>query len=112
MNTATEVVEGIRAICQRIRSKVPRAEIILMAVMPREQSPDHPRRKLIIEINRQLAVFAKESKITLIDIGPNLLTPDGILSREIAKDFCHPTEKGYQIWADELRPFLNNIYPF
>jgi lysophospholipase L1-like esterase len=112
MNTAPEIVDAIRSICQRIRSKVPRAEIILMAVMPREQSPDHPRRKLIIEINRQLAVFAKESKIKLIDIGPKLLTPDGILSREIAKDFCHPTEKGYQIWADESRPFLNNIYPF
>ncbi len=112
MNTASEIVEGIRAICQRVRSKVPRAEIILMAVMPREQSPDHPRRKLINEINRQLAVFVRESKITLIDIGPKMLAPDGTFSMDISRDFCHPTEKGYQIWADELRPFVNDLYPF
>lgn len=103
INTAPEIVEGIRAICLRVRSKIPGAKIILMAIFPREQSPDHPRRLLINEINQQLKVFARENNITLVDIGPDMLAPDGTLPKEIANDFCHPTEKGYQIWADHIR---------
>lgn len=110
MNTAPEIVEGIRAICGRVRSKVPGARIILMAVFPREQSAGHPRRILINEINRQLEIFAREQKITLVNIGPKMLEPDGTLSREIASDFCHPTEKGYQIWADAIRQFISESY--
>jgi lysophospholipase L1-like esterase len=106
MNTATEIVEGIRAICMRVRSKLPGTGIILMAVFPREQSPAHPRRILINEINRQLEVFAKENKIEFVNIGPKMLAPDGTLPKEIAGDFCHPTEKGYQIWADAIRSLV------
>jgi lysophospholipase L1-like esterase len=107
MNTAPEIVEGVRAICQRVRSKVPGAKIVLMAIMPREQSPTHPRRILINEINRQLKDFAWEQKITLVDIGPKMLAPDGTLPKDIANDFCHPTEKGYQIWADDIRSLIS-----
>jgi lysophospholipase L1-like esterase/acetyl esterase/lipase len=107
MNTAPEIVEGIRAICMRVRSKVPGAKIVLMSVFPREQSPIHPRRILINEINRNLELFAKENNITLLNIGPKMLAPDGTLPKDIAPDFCHPTEKGYQIWADAIGPFIS-----
>ncbi len=107
MNTPAEIVEGIRAICGRVRSKVPGAGIILMAVLPREQSPANLRRIMISEINRQLKDFAREQKIMLVDIGPQMVSPDGTLSKEIAGDFCHPTEKGYQIWADGIRSLID-----
>ncbi|HEY3388042.1 MAG TPA: GDSL-type esterase/lipase family protein, partial [Prolixibacteraceae bacterium] len=107
MNTAPEIVEGIHDICMRVRSKVPGAKIILMAVFPREESPTHPRRILINEINKQLEAFANEQKITFVNIESKMLTRDGILTREIAGDFCHPTEKGYQIWADAIRSFIS-----
>lgn len=107
MNSATEIVEGIRAVCMRLRSKVPGAHLVLMKVFPREEKPDHQRRILINKINKQLEIFARENNIDLLDIGPKMLTPDGTLSKEIANDFCHPTEKGYQIWADEIRRFVD-----
>jgi len=107
MNTAPEIVEGIRAICMRLRSKVPGAKIVLMSVFPREHEPTHPRRILINEINRNLETFVKENNITLLNIGPKMLEADGTLPKEIAPDFCHPTEKGYQIWADAIRPFIS-----
>src|SRR5665647_2851125 len=106
INSAPEIVEGIATICKRVRSKVPGAKIVLMAVLPREQSPTHPRRVLINEINKQLEIFAKENNIDFVNIGSKMLAPDGTLSQEIASDFCHPTEKGYQIWADEIRSLV------
>lgn len=107
MNTSAEVVEGVCAICGRVRSKVPGTKIILMAVFPREQSPANPRRILINEINKQLEAFAMEQKITFVNIGPKMLSTDGTLSNDIAGDFCHPTEKGYQIWADAIRSLIS-----
>lgn len=107
MNSATEIVEGIRAVCMRLRSKVPGAHLVLMKVFPREEKPDHPRRQLIKEINKQLEIFARQNNIDLLDIGSKMLTPDGTLPKEIENDFCHPTEKGYQIWADEIRQFVD-----
>jgi len=108
-NSASEILEGIKAVSDRIQTKLPRTKIILMAIFPREESPAHPRRALINDTNVLLADYAKKQNIAFIDIGPKMLSPDGTLSKEIAGDFCHPTEKGYQIWADALRPFLNDL---
>ena len=108
-NTAPEIVEGIAAICHRVRSKVPQAKIILMAVFPRQEKPDHPRRLLIYETNRLLEDFAAENNITLLDISKQMLTKKGVLERRIARDFCHPTEVGYSIWAEALFPFVTEV---
>ena len=106
-NTATEIVDGISAICMRVRSKVPDARIILMAIFPREQNPTDPRRVLIKEINEQLVTFANDHKISFVDIGPGMLDPDGRFLPGMTFDFCHPTEKGYQIWADGIRSLIS-----
>jgi lysophospholipase L1-like esterase/acetyl esterase/lipase len=110
-NTPTEIAEGIRAIVQRLRAKAPGARIVLMAVFPREQKPDHSRRQHISEINKLLAGFGQMPGITFLDLGPKLLQPDGSISPEIMRDFCHPTEKGYQIWGEALAPWLAPAAP-
>jgi lysophospholipase L1-like esterase len=91
----------------RVRSKVPDARIILMAIFPREQNPTDPRRILIKEINEQLVTFANDHKITFVDIGPGMLDADGHFLPGMTFDFCHPTEKGYHIWADGIRSLIS-----
>ncbi|MEI8038661.1 MAG: GDSL-type esterase/lipase family protein [Verrucomicrobiota bacterium] len=105
-NTPAEIVEGIAAICGRVRSKVPGVKILLMQVFPREQKADHPRRQAIAEINRLLVAFAAANHLELIDLAPKFLQPDGTLPAELMPDFCHPHEAGYAIWGDALRPLL------
>jgi len=56
---ARRIAEGIRQVIIRIRSKVPAAKIILMAVFPRDQKPDAPRRAQIAGINKLIAEFGK-----------------------------------------------------
>ena len=106
MNIAPEIVEGIRAVCLRVRSKLPHAKIVLMAIFPREEDPQSSRRMLINEINKQLKIFAEEQHITLVDIGPNMLAPDGHFLPGMMLDFTHPTDKGYQVWADAIKPLI------
>ena len=43
-NTPAEIVAGLKEICGRIRSKIPRTKIVLMAIFPREKDPINPRR--------------------------------------------------------------------
>ncbi len=105
-NTPAEIVEGISAICGRVRAKVPGVKIILTQVMPREEKPDHPRRAQIAETNRLLVEFAKTNQLDLVDLAPKFLKPDGTLPKELMPDFCHPSEAGYRIWGDALRPLL------
>jgi acetyl esterase/lipase/lysophospholipase L1-like esterase len=105
-NTPAEIAEGVGAILRRLRAKTPQARIILMAVFPREQKPDHPRRRQIAEINQLLSQLGQLPGVTWLDIGPKLLQPDGTISPEIMRDFCHPTEAGYRIWGNALAPWL------
>lgn len=107
-NTPEEVAEGIKAVLQRLRAKVPEARIILMAVFPREQSPAHPRRSQIAQINLQLAGLGGIPGVTFLDLGPKLLEPDGTISPRVMADFCHPTESGYRIWGQALVPLLQS----
>lgn len=109
MNTAEEIVQGIREVCLRVRSKVPGTKIIVTAIFPREQDPQHPRRQLIAEINKKLKTFAEEHQLMLIDPGPEMLAANGTFLPGIMLDFTHPTDKGYQIWADAIKKLMPDL---
>jgi lysophospholipase L1-like esterase len=106
-NTASEIVDGIMAIQARVRTKIPNAKIVVMALFPRESDPGNPRRVLINQVNGQLKVLADHQNISLINIGPEMLNPDGTFLPGMMLDFTHPTDRGYQVWADALKPFVN-----
>ncbi|MCX2485803.1 GDSL-type esterase/lipase family protein [Pedobacter sp. MR2016-24] len=106
INTASEIVEGIEAVCRRVRSKIPNTKILVMAIFPREKDPAASRRILINEINKRLVNFTTTQKISFLDAGPKMLNADGTFVEGMMLDFTHPSEKGYTIWADALRPVI------
>lgn len=105
-NTAEEILAGIQAVCERAKKQTPEAKIILMAILPRDNPATSPRRKLIDEVNRQLADYASNEKFTWLDIHAKFLDDQGAIPKALMPDLCHPTEVGYQIWADALLPLL------
>jgi lysophospholipase L1-like esterase len=102
-SSPSEVVDGIDAICQELRERSPESHILLMAILPRGTNPTDPLREPIRETNRLLARrFAAERSVTFLDIGSRFLEPDGLLSTRLMPDGTHPSDAGYQIWADAL----------
>ena len=102
-NTPEEIVEGITAICQKIRQRSPQSHILLMAIFPRGAKPNDPLRAPILRTNQLLAQrFGKDSSLTYLDIGQRFLAPDGSLPSTMMPDGTHPSDAGYQIWADAL----------
>ncbi|HVE39155.1 MAG TPA: GDSL family lipase, partial [Planctomycetota bacterium] len=79
-------------------------------VFPRGERPDNPHRATIKEINAAVAKLDDGGKtVKYLDIGEKFLEPDGTLTKAIAPDFLHLSEKGYQIWADAIKEPLAEL---
>lgn len=107
-NGAVEIMDGIKAVCERVRTQLPHARIILMSIFPRDEKADCPRRKMISEINGMIAGYAKANGIINLDIGDKFLDANGSVRKDLLPDRCHPVEPGYRIWADALLPYLDS----
>jgi lysophospholipase L1-like esterase len=102
-NTPEEIVQGIEAICAEVHRRSPGSHILLMAIFPRGMQPGNPFRAPIEQVNQLLkARFGNDSTVTVLDIGKQFLAPDGVLPPSMMPDGTHPSEDGYQIWADAL----------
>lgn len=103
-STPAETAQGVEAVVAEVRQRLPNSKLILMAIMPRGHRPDSPQRAPIAETNRLLAArFAGDPAVRLVDIGPQMLQPDGALPEALMPDGTHPSEAGYRIWAQALR---------
>ncbi len=99
--------EGIREILRILREKKPNAKIVLFAVFPRGADNQDPMRRLVNEINEGIPAMADGQNICFVNINSQLLEADGeTLSRDTMPDLLHPGEKGYEIWAQAIDPFV------
>jgi lysophospholipase L1-like esterase len=104
-----DVARGIKAIRDVCRKKAPGAIIILTAIFPRNDNmavmPE------ITRINERIARLADGRKVRYLNVNDRLADRDGRLIDGMmnANDKLHPTLKGYQIWADGLKPILTKI---
>jgi len=110
-NTAEEIADGVKAIVADYQKRCPESTILLQAVFPRGEQPTNPLRAKIKAINEIISKLGDDKKIIYIDFGDKFLNADGTISREIMGDFLHPTEKGYQIWADAIQPIIDRYFP-
>lgn len=107
-NTAEEALEGVVAVVNAVRAKLPNTKILLLGIFPRN-GKDDPRRAEIAQINASLAKLHDGKSVYFLDIGPKLLEPDGTLSTEVMPDLLHPSEKGYEIWAEAIKEPLGQL---
>ncbi len=104
-----DVARGIKAIRDVCRKKAPGAVIILTAIFPRNDNmavmPEIDR------INERIARLADGRKVRYLNVNDRLADRDGRLFDGVmnAADKLHPTLKGYQIWADGLKPILTQV---
>ena len=104
-----DVTKGIEAILRVIEEKAPRAAIILTAIFPRNDSM--AAMPVIQRINGNLSKLADGKKIRYLDVNDKLADADGKLLEGMmnAGDKLHPTLKGYQVWADALKPVFTEL---
>jgi len=90
---------------------VPNATVIITGVFPRNDNAAD-RLAVIPEINRineNLARFADGKSIRYLSVNDKLADRDGRVFDGLFVDGLHPTVKGYQVWADALKPIFTEL---
>ncbi len=108
-NSAGEIADGVIAIVQRLRRKLPKTKILMLAIFPRNKRPQDPSRQKVLAANEIFKEIADGNSIFYLDIGENLTHEDGTISREIMEDYLHLTERGYRIWAEGIEETLSQL---
>jgi lysophospholipase L1-like esterase len=102
-----DILAGFGALIDTCREKAPEAKIILTAIFPRNDNPAvFPE---IQKINEGLAKLADSKTIYYVNVNDKLAGPDGVLFDGMTIDKRHLSVKGYQVWADGLRPLLTEL---
>jgi lysophospholipase L1-like esterase len=106
---AADVTRGIQAILRMVRIKAPQATIVLTAIFPRNDNM--AVMPVIDTVNANLARQADGKKLRYLDINHQLANGDGVLFDGMMnpRDKLHPTVKGYQVWANALKPIFTEL---
>jgi lysophospholipase L1-like esterase len=102
-----DITRGLRALVDMCRAKAPNATLIVTGILPRKGSPELARE--ITRINENLSRFADGKQIRYVNINDAFAGPDGQPYDGMTVDGLHPTVKGYQLWADALKPILMEV---
>ena len=101
-HTAGEIAEGVVAVVKRLRTGLPKAKVLLLAIFPRSEKPDAQRAKCAEASRLAFAAFAGDDHVVCKDIGKHFLGADGVLSKEVMPDFLHLTAAAYRTWAEAI----------
>ncbi len=102
-----DIANGIKAIVDLCRKKAPHATIVLMAIFPRNDNM--AGLATINRINENIAKFADGKTVRFLNINDKLADENGILFDGVTVDKLHLNLKGYQTWADALKPIFREI---
>ena len=107
-NTPGQIVEGVRAIVDLLKARLPGTKILLVAIFPRSENFSVQRGKLA-QINAALRRAADGRDVLWVDFGHQFLNDDGTIPRELMPDYLHLSPKGYSIWAEAIEDTLSQI---
>ena len=105
--SADEVFEGVKAIIDTCRSKAPKATIIVTGIFPRNDNLAFL--PVIKATNEKIAKLANGKMLRYLNVNSGLADADGILFPGMTIDNLHLSPKGYQVWADGLKPILREL---
>jgi lysophospholipase L1-like esterase len=106
--SSEEIAEGIGAIVMEMRQDFPAAKILLLGIFPRA-NPGDAIRKTVLGVNPIIAKLHDGKNVFYLDIGDKFLAPDGTIAPDIMPDKLHPSEKGYEIWAEAVKAPLAEL---
>lgn len=108
-NAPVQIAEGVTAIVKKLREKLPKTKILVLAIFPRGADINDTKRKVNSAANLQIAKLADGEMVHYLDIGDKFLNNDGTLSKEVMPDLLHLNEKSYTTWAEAIEPKVKEL---
>jgi lysophospholipase L1-like esterase len=100
------IAEGTKKILAVIREKYPQTKVLLFAVLP-HFSQKHTSRS--DAFNKIIVNYADWKNVFYVDMGHKFNNGKGGMIKELTTDGIHLNEKGYQVWADFMKPYLVDL---
>jgi beta-glucosidase len=116
-----QISDGIKAIVCVLRNKLPNTKILVLGIFPRgsvKQRKDkndvndglpNPQWAKLDTTNELISKIADNKMIYYLNINKVFLNTNGEVSREALPDLLHPSEKGYNLWAQAMEPTVKQL---
>jgi len=105
-NSVQQIADGVRAIVQKLREKLPTTKVVLVGIFPRGENPN-PQRGKILQVNQIIHKLADGQNVIWVDFGHKFINDQGEIPHDLMPDYLHLTQKGYEIWAQSIQGPLN-----
>ncbi len=107
-NTVTEIADGVRAIVNTLRDRLPTTKIVLWDIFPRGDKPN-PQRGKIAQVNQILARLHDGERVFFRPIGHLFIEDDGSISNTVMPDFLHLSPEAYGLWWFQIEKTLMEL---
>ncbi len=107
-DSAEDVAKGITTIVNCAKAKLPDTKILLLGIFPCF-NVTHIGTVKAQAANAIISKLHDGKQVFFLDIGDRFIEPDKTISKEKLKDGLHPSEKGYRIWVDAMKPYLDDL---
>jgi lysophospholipase L1-like esterase len=109
-NSSEEIVAGLRAVVEKLRSKVPDSQILVLGLLPVGADLTDVNRQRATEFNVLAAQLEEWNNVSFLNPGMKFLRRDGKLIEGLFQsDNIHLTAKGYDLFAKELTPAVMDL---
>ena len=102
LNTDKEIVTGLELLIQSIELRQPKAELVLMGILPRRD-----KEARVKNLNGQIESLASKLDIKYAYIGHIFLNEDQKINESLFSDGLHPNRNGYLKIRKALLPLLS-----
>ena len=103
IDTAPEIAAGVKAVITKLETMYPATKIILVSILPSARAAT-----LMNQANEILKTFADDQTVFYLDLAAKM-PPVGDSWLGLGPDKLHPSDAGYQIWADTMEPLLTRL---
>ncbi len=102
-----EVADGVRAVAQEFRRRLPGTRVILLGILPVKNDVKWARCQ---ETNRVLARYVfPQDEVVFLDLHDRFLNADGSLESGLFVDGTHLSASGYEVLADAIEPVIDRL---
>ncbi len=107
LDSPEAIRNGVSVIIDELQKQTPDTKVLLLAIFPRSATPEDELRQNNSKTNILLEQLAQQKGVMFDSFNQAFLTEDGTLTTEIMPDLLHPKQKGYEIWAKQLKPYVD-----
>ncbi|MFT5470574.1 MAG: lysophospholipase L1-like esterase [Verrucomicrobiales bacterium] len=107
--TPDEIAANIGRLINAIQSKTAQSKILVLGILPRGASIKDEINESIRQTNAKLATLSDQKQVFYLDVGDNLVEPDGSISPAVMPDKLHVAGPGFTRWMEAMGPTLDRL---